>query len=297
LIIVLSNVRLWVESRLHDRELKYPSLCYDGHNSAPRREAIILRRIREHVAHHNWFAVSVDFLIVVVGVFIGIQASNWNQGRIERQQAREYRAMLQADLQTNIANLASRTQYYAWVRSEALATRAALHRPSSELGEQFLINAYEASQIQPWVLKRTTYDQILSTGAMANMGTAQLRDRIANYYVAAEVGGSNIASLPAYREILRRIMPYEVQERIRVICNEKVVADQNGAAHIQIPRSCTLNLDHALVAKAVTQVHDWPGLELDLNRWLVDLDQKSLSVDSLGHVARKLDAELRREDT
>lgn len=40
---------------------------------------MILRRITEHVKTQNWFAVGLDFLIVVVGVFIGIQVSNWNE--------------------------------------------------------------------------------------------------------------------------------------------------------------------------------------------------------------------------
>ncbi len=33
---------------------------------------MILRRITEHVNAQNWFAIGLDFLIVVVGVFIGI---------------------------------------------------------------------------------------------------------------------------------------------------------------------------------------------------------------------------------
>jgi len=45
---------------------------------------MILRRVTEHVKAQNWFAVGIDFLIVVVGVFIGIQVANWNEGRIER---------------------------------------------------------------------------------------------------------------------------------------------------------------------------------------------------------------------
>jgi hypothetical protein len=49
---------------------------------------MILRRVREHVGSHNWFAVAVDFVIVVIGVFVGIQASNWNQARAERSQGR-----------------------------------------------------------------------------------------------------------------------------------------------------------------------------------------------------------------
>ncbi|NNC97577.1 MAG: hypothetical protein HKN88_05840 [Gammaproteobacteria bacterium] len=39
---------------------------------------MLLRRITQHVRDQNWFAVFLDFLIVVVGVFIGIQVSNWN---------------------------------------------------------------------------------------------------------------------------------------------------------------------------------------------------------------------------
>ena len=39
---------------------------------------MLLRRITKHVTDQNWFAVFIDFFIVVVGVFIGIQVANWN---------------------------------------------------------------------------------------------------------------------------------------------------------------------------------------------------------------------------
>ena len=42
---------------------------------------MLLRRIIEHVKAQNWFAVGIDFVIVVVGVFIGIQVANWNDAR------------------------------------------------------------------------------------------------------------------------------------------------------------------------------------------------------------------------
>ena len=50
---------------------------------------MILRRITEHVKTQNWFAIGLDFVIVVVGVFIGIQVSNWNEARGERRAYRE----------------------------------------------------------------------------------------------------------------------------------------------------------------------------------------------------------------
>ena len=40
---------------------------------------MILRRVMEHVRTQNWLAVGIDFVIVVVGVFVGIQLGNWNE--------------------------------------------------------------------------------------------------------------------------------------------------------------------------------------------------------------------------
>lgn len=257
---------------------------------------MVLRRLREHVSHHNWFAVAIDFVIVVLGVFVGIQASNWNQARVARDQAREYRSMLSDDLNTNIANFATREGYYRWVRSEGLATLAALNRPSGSLDEHFLIDAYQASQMMPWGLKRNTYDEILSVGAISNLGDPLLRDQVSNYYVGAEVTRENMTALPPYREILRRIMPYAVQQRIRARCNETITQDSRGGMQITLPGACTLGLDPATVRVAIAQVHDWPGLGLDLNRWIVDLDQKLLSADTLSRRAIKLKGALQQVD-
>lgn len=44
---------------------------------------MLLRRITEHVKAQNWTAVVLDFVIVVVGVFIGLQVNNWNEARLD----------------------------------------------------------------------------------------------------------------------------------------------------------------------------------------------------------------------
>lgn len=46
---------------------------------------MILRSITQHVKDQNWFAIALDFFIVVFGVFIGIQVSNWNETINDRQ--------------------------------------------------------------------------------------------------------------------------------------------------------------------------------------------------------------------
>lgn len=45
---------------------------------------MILRRITQHVKGQNWFAVILDFIIVVVGILIAFQLTNWNEAQTDR---------------------------------------------------------------------------------------------------------------------------------------------------------------------------------------------------------------------
>lgn len=47
---------------------------------------MITRNLSRHIKEQNWFAVVVDFIVVVSGIFIGLQAADWNQARLDRQE-------------------------------------------------------------------------------------------------------------------------------------------------------------------------------------------------------------------
>ncbi len=66
---------------------------------------MLLRRVIEHVRNQNWFAVGVDFVIVVIGVFIGIQVANWNDARVERESETKYLLALEQDMRESIAEV------------------------------------------------------------------------------------------------------------------------------------------------------------------------------------------------
>jgi hypothetical protein len=71
-------------------------------------ESLLLRRITKHVHDQNWFAVGIDFFIVVFGVFLGIQVANWNENRTEdcREQLYLERLDLEFDVVENRINRA-----------------------------------------------------------------------------------------------------------------------------------------------------------------------------------------------
>lgn len=58
---------------------------------------MLLRRVTQHVKTQNWFAVLVDFVIVVVGVFVGLQVQDWNDARKERLEERELLGRLETE--------------------------------------------------------------------------------------------------------------------------------------------------------------------------------------------------------
>lgn len=68
---------------------------------------MILSRVIEHVKAQNWTAVALDFLIVVIGVFVGLQAQEWNRRREDRQREMQIITDLLTDLEIDRAQYAN----------------------------------------------------------------------------------------------------------------------------------------------------------------------------------------------
>ena len=62
-----------------------------------------------------------------------------------------------------------------------------------------------------------------------------------------------------------------------------------------LPTSCAITLDPETTTAAVSQVRNTQGLALDLNRLLVDLDQKLVSTQVIARRAAALEVSLKRE--
>ncbi|GJL92755.1 hypothetical protein [Hyphococcus sp.] len=96
---------------------------------------MILRRVIAHFKKQEWTAIALDFLIVVVGVFIGIQVSNWNQFAGDRRAETEYLRQLQGDLHNIQAEVDAQIEFerfhanlanevFDLIRNDASDTRA-----------------------------------------------------------------------------------------------------------------------------------------------------------------------------
>ena len=49
---------------------------------------MILRQLSKSIRKQDWFAVLIEFFVVVAGIFAGLQANDWAQERQDRKQER-----------------------------------------------------------------------------------------------------------------------------------------------------------------------------------------------------------------
>ena len=52
----------------------------------------------QHIKEQNWFAVGLDLIVVIVGIFLGIQVANWNDSLKDRADEVEYTQRIRDDL-------------------------------------------------------------------------------------------------------------------------------------------------------------------------------------------------------
>ena len=66
---------------------------------------MILRRLSQSLKEQNWSAICVEFVLLVVGVFLGIQVANWNAARVDHMEYEAALGRLGAEIDINIAAL------------------------------------------------------------------------------------------------------------------------------------------------------------------------------------------------
>ena len=144
---------------------------------------MILRRVIAHFKHQEWTAIGIDFVIVVVGVFVGIQVSNWNGQRAEDVKARAYLARVDGNLQTDLQSIERRVVFWGEVIDYG---KAAIHY--AETGElvdgsawKTVLAFYQASQLWQWVSSDATYQEMRSGGELGLIRDERLREAVSQY--------------------------------------------------------------------------------------------------------------------
>jgi|GEM_PF-1016790 len=165
---------------------------------------MIFRRIKAHIEKENWFAVFIDFLIVVVGVFIGIQVANWNETQQDRKEQYVILELLESDIQSDIKLIESITGYQTIIRADYLFCLDVLARKIDVLKAEFDKRFATILGLPKFVQKRTSFENLVSSGKLELIESQKLTNLLIKYY-NDEYEGWNTAMQDYTRNI---IAPY-----------------------------------------------------------------------------------------
>ena len=182
---------------------------------------MILGRISKAIREQNWFAVAIEFVIVIAGVVIGFQVTAWNEARGERQNEVRYLHSLITDVDLNIARYQNDLVYRDAVRVLGLRALAFVEGNASRRDDwDIVLTFFNASQVGAGLRESPTFNELVSSGELQIISNAQLRQRLSSYYTPGANTSNILNEYPRYRERVRGIISIDLQDYIWDNCHE-----------------------------------------------------------------------------
>jgi len=209
----------------------------------------------------HWTGVFIELVIVVVGVFIGLQVNNWNQARAEARLGQDYVKRLTHDLQENLTGLRAEIAYYSAILESVQKTDQLL-RAADPDPRALVVNAYRATEINYNAPVRATWDQIVSSGHLGLLPAGAVESGLSQYYAfdtAQDIYRAGLNS--AYRQTVRQIIPMTMQIAMRAGCSDE--RDQRGNI-VGFVKTCDLNVDPAVLREVAAALRSNPAVLADL---------------------------------
>ena len=252
---------------------------------------MILTRLAKSFRDHDWFTGFVELLLLVIGIFFGFQLDRWNEGRLDQQQANEYRQQLIVDLEVEARDVDEKAGYHRQVRDFSMMALTAWGDEPAVDTEELIVAFYQASNVLPLTSARGAFDALSNNGLIDLVGGPGLTSRLAAFY--GQEFNSVFAEEKAYRMELRGVMPIAVQEKIRADC----ISISVGAMVVEeLSSDCDLNLGRADAEAILADILAHPRMRFYLRQAISRdsisiylLESKREFIESLLRELRSLD--------
>jgi len=210
---------------------------------------MFLKRLVKTLRKQDWASFAIEFLIVLLGVFLALQAEDWNQERKDRNLEEAYISRLIDEARSNIDILAQHEKIF----EEKVEFILAL--PNLQLNEAFQRDPLEfmhqldySTYVGVPNLRAETYQELESSGRLTLLRNSELRSAIAgiiNDYRSTQTVFTD--QIGDYRRLLFQSVPGETYYDYRV--NDKVSDSESIISAIEAFRN-----DPAYVAAANAEI-------------------------------------------
>jgi len=156
---------------------------------------MIIRRLAEAIRNQDWFTVFIEFVIVVAGIFVGLQVNDWKEARLNRAQERVSLERLLDEAEVSVAYIRGMVED---MESMIGAQRELLKIMSSDspLPQDTAPAAWGFESLNFMLAitpPRTVYDELASTGGLKLIRSHSVREAISMYYATLRTFQSQLA--------------------------------------------------------------------------------------------------------
>ena len=150
---------------------------------------MLLRSISKHIEDQNWFAIGIDFVIVVVGVFIGIQVANWNDARGQRAAEADYLAALESDTRFSIESIETVVERMGQAQEARrllyeIGKKANAQRPTADISKLLQGALFNIQRLN---VRQVAFDALTSSGQLSIIDDPELASELQALDTAIEV--------------------------------------------------------------------------------------------------------------
>ncbi|NOX93741.1 MAG: hypothetical protein GXP04_01200 [Alphaproteobacteria bacterium] len=146
---------------------------------------MLLRRITEHVKAQNWFAVFLDFAIVVIGILIAFQITTWNENRVQREHLGQQLASLRVEFEENLPrfddykkNLQSQLDDINDIRAVLAVEPTAADPGAVDAIDAKLMNVFRIAVFAP---EQKAMEDLTSNGGLRRLSSKEIRDALSEW--------------------------------------------------------------------------------------------------------------------
>jgi hypothetical protein len=252
---------------------------------------MMFRRLAANLRAQNWTAIGIEFVLLVTGVFLGLQASNWNQERQEKQELEALLGQLKVEMASFDRYLGSIHTYYAVTDKYARQAAAGWSGRSPVSDQEFVIAAYQASQVTAAGNDTATWSVIFGADRLRKIDEVPLRRGLTRI-MTFDYGTVDLRSVSTpYRQNVRRVIPGHIQEMIRERCGDRPAGNPGSGLFI-LPERCDLTISPEDAAFAAARLREMPSLQNDLFWHQAAVDNQLLNIDTLRALSREVSRQL-----
>lgn len=141
---------------------------------------MLFKRFRENIKRQDWFSIWLEILAVVLGVFLALQADNWNEWRAERVEERDYLLRLYSDIENSISTSRAAIEYMNLHADRANVVLRSLDSCRIVQDDQldFANGLFQLGNVVPPYLAEGTINELRATGKESVFRTSEVRRQL-----------------------------------------------------------------------------------------------------------------------